>query len=281
MRHVSIAFIGDLTVDTYPKLNRQHLGGASLNAALWAIRSGAKKVSILAGVGHDEPGRQFIRAMDKARISHEAVVQLPGATSVIEIFVDSIGEHTWGEWKPGVMEEYHLGDCEFDILKTHEAAALTVYGKTRHLFSELSAWGREETNRPFLAVNFDDLSQLGHTTDVVSAHIGGIDAGFFGLDKEKDNDLITHIAGVARDTGKLMVVTTGKHGAVAFQGNSTYNAPVSPVQRVVDTTGAGDAFLAGFLVSYIGNRQITTSLAAGNALAAQSVQLFGAFEMDI
>jgi len=72
----------------------------------------------------------------------------------------------------------------------------------------------------------------------------------------------------------LVVLKRGEHGAVAAQNTTRLSAKSLPVD-VIDTTGAGDAFNAGFLHSWLGTADIERSLAAGIAAGALSVQSAG------
>jgi fructoselysine 6-kinase len=273
----SIAFVGDLTVDTYPKAGKIHLGGASLNGAIWALRSGARRVSVFAAVGTDEAGVQFQRKMEAEGINIEGVVVKPGNTSSIMIILQPNGDHTWGDWDAGVLGDYHLRKSDYIRLQTYTAVSLTVYGKTRHLLSEFARPWRQGKATPFLAVNFDDLSQFERSTAQVAESIQGIDAGFFGLNPENDTAILSDLQRLAQETRKLIVVTLGKEGAIAWKGNDEYRSPAIYVAKVADTTGAGDAFLAGFLVEYLRSQSINGSLDAGNMVASQKIQKLGAY----
>jgi sugar/nucleoside kinase (ribokinase family) len=72
----------------------------------------------------------------------------------------------------------------------------------------------------------------------------------------------------------LVVLKRGEHGAIASRGTTRVSAEALPV-NVVDTTGAGDAFNAGFLHAWLGNSDIKSSLAGGIKAAALSVQSAG------
>ncbi|WP_114943072.1 carbohydrate kinase family protein [Microvirga calopogonii] len=69
----------------------------------------------------------------------------------------------------------------------------------------------------------------------------------------------------------LVVLKRGEHGAVARQGSTRVSAEALPV-TVIDTTGAGDAFNAGFLHSWLGTAEVEGSLEAGIKAGALSVQ---------
>ena len=78
------------------------------------------------------------------------------------------------------------------------------------------------------------------------------------------------------DTYREVVVKVGANGALWQQGFITASAPAERNIEVVDTTGAGDAFAAGFLASWLLHPEPETALAAGNRLAARAVGRVGA-----
>jgi len=75
-------------------------------------------------------------------------------------------------------------------------------------------------------------------------------------------------------------VTLGAQGSLALGGERRLACPAVEVPRVVDTTGAGDTFAAGFLREYCASRDAARSLARGAEEAATSVQRVGAFPWD-
>jgi sugar/nucleoside kinase (ribokinase family) len=77
------------------------------------------------------------------------------------------------------------------------------------------------------------------------------------------------------DVYREVVVKLGSDGALWRQGFIGASAPAERVD-VVDTTGAGDAFAAGFLTSWLLHPEPETALAAGNRLAARAVASVGA-----
>ena len=74
----------------------------------------------------------------------------------------------------------------------------------------------------------------------------------------------------------LLVVTRGEQGAVAVQGGTRTEVPAEPVERIVDTTGAGDLFAAGFLAGLAQERSIEDSLRMGAIAAAEVISHYGA-----
>lgn len=74
----------------------------------------------------------------------------------------------------------------------------------------------------------------------------------------------------------LLVVTRSELGAVAVHEGTRYEVGAEPVERVVDTTGAGDLFAAGFLHGHVTGRPIGQCLRLGAICAAEIISHFGA-----
>jgi sugar/nucleoside kinase (ribokinase family) len=83
---------------------------------------------------------------------------------------------------------------------------------------------------------------------------------------------------VAAVRGKVetLVVTRGEHGALATRGGERADVPAEPVRDVVDTTGAGDLFAAGFLFGDTRGMSLAQSLRLGAIAAAEVIQHYGA-----
>ncbi|MBB6635653.1 sugar kinase [Cohnella thailandensis] len=79
---------------------------------------------------------------------------------------------------------------------------------------------------------------------------------------------------------RTVVLKLGADGAIGFDASSTVRAEPCRVSRVVDTVGAGDAFAAGFLSSWLpeGSSALSSSLAKGNRMGALATQFRGDWE---
>ena len=73
----------------------------------------------------------------------------------------------------------------------------------------------------------------------------------------------------------LLVVTRGPHGALAVQHGVRFEVSAEPVAKVIDTTGAGDLFAAGFLAGQAAGRSVADSLTMGAVCAAEVISHYG------
>ena len=84
-------------------------------------------------------------------------------------------------------------------------------------------------------------------------------------------------AAVAETAAKtpLLVVTRSEKGAIAVQDGTRTAVAAEPIEQIVDATGAGDQFAAGFLVGQAEGRSIEDSLTMGAVCAAEVIQHYG------
>jgi sugar/nucleoside kinase (ribokinase family) len=102
--------------------------------------------------------------------------------------------------------------------------------------------------------------------------------GLFGLQRS-DTVLIDALEAVAQRTGRVFVVTLGPEGALALGRGPRIACAARRVEHVLDTTGAGDAFTAGFVCEYVRGGDVLRSLARGSEAAAATLGHLGSFEV--
>lgn len=133
-------------------------------------------------------------------------------------------------------------------------------------------------NKPkkFLAVDFMNLADFNNSTKVVYKYINDFDIGFFGLGS-KDKALIKELKSLSEKKNKLFIVTLGENGSIAFQKGKLYEQEATPVTKVIDTTGAGDAYAAVFLKEFLYTNNVKQSMESASKYAASVIQKVGAF----
>jgi adenosine kinase len=88
-------------------------------------------------------------------------------------------------------------------------------------------------------------------------------------------DIDTAIAAIRKDA-RAAVVTRSEKGAIYVQHDFTASAPAFPIRELLDTTGAGDLFAAGFLYGRAKGREAGECLTLGALAAAEVIQQIGA-----
>jgi sugar/nucleoside kinase (ribokinase family) len=88
------------------------------------------------------------------------------------------------------------------------------------------------------------------------------------------SDFDSAVAGIRKDAG-LAIITRSELGAIAVSAAQTIASPAFPVDMLVDTTGAGDLFAAGYLFGHTSGRDTLTSLRLGALAAAEVISHVG------
>jgi len=79
-----------------------------------------------------------------------------------------------------------------------------------------------------------------------------------------------------RELNKLIVITRSENGSMAIKNNEIINCNSIKVKEIIDLTGAGDLFAAGFLKEYLDDSDIKKCLEIGSMLASKIIQKIGA-----
>jgi fructoselysine 6-kinase len=270
---MNVVCAADCGIDRFDDLGVDRAGGIGLNVAVHARRlcDPADSVFVLAPVGDDDEGRLLRAAVEGAGVI-DRLVQRPGATSVQHITHSVSGERLFTRFDEGVLRGVELGPQERHLIAAADILTTAAFGQGLDLFEAALAC----PSRGLRAVDFTNANDIGEPISFVEWHAPSFHVGLFGLTLA-DADLIDELEAVARRLDRLFVVTLGQHGSLALGGEERIACAAAPVERVVDTTGAGDAFAAGFLCAYVRDGDAACALAQGSTVAAETLGGLGSF----
>ena len=269
---MNVVLAGDCGVDRYVGLGLDRAGGITLNVAAHARRlfPPSSRVTVVTALGTDRESamvKQALRGLGVECFLRE----LPGSTSLQLIDLEPSGEKIFVSYHQGVLGDYRVGEEERALIAESDLLVAPHYRQIDGFFSSVMA----SPSRGLRAVDFADIAEDPRTTNV-ERFVDDLDIAFFGLDASHA-DFIDELETIARRRGRLFIVTLGAGGSVALGGADRILCPAAPVERVVDTTGAGDTFAAAFLSEYVRSKDVPRSLARGAEEAARTVQRIGAF----
>ena len=255
-------------------------GGSAANVAVWLAAQGVP-TSYVGRVGDDALGRESVTALTDRGVTAWVSTEPDRTTGTCIVLVEPGGERSMlpdaganatltaadlpqRAFRPG--GHLHLSgytllnpgsrDAGLAALSMAAAADMTVSvdPSSAAPLAELGAARFLSMTRgvDLLLANRDEAAVLAGTSD---PHLAAQQLG---------------------DTYREVVVKLGADGAMWQQGFIGASAPAERGVEVVDTTGAGDAFAAGFLASWLLHPEPETALAAGCRLAARAVSKVGA-----
>lgn len=256
---VQVATIGDNTVDRYQGGPVQ-VGGNALNVAV-QLRLLGVAVSYLGAVGDDEHGRMITRALHDHDVDISGLIAADGITAVTEIARKPDGDRVFVREDFGVTAAYRPSDLDLGRLAAFSWVHVGMVPDGPELVRRL------RRVNPAVAISQDCA---------VSSGFAGLDVAFCSVGEGRTE------AGAAADAAlragaALVVVTRGAAGALARNSaGEEWQCGAVPI-KVVDTTGAGDSFIAGFIAARLDNAAVPAALEAGAHSAARTCGHIGGF----
>ncbi|SFR81327.1 adenosine kinase [Sphingomonas jatrophae] len=261
---------------------REISGGSAANTLAGAAALGAR-CAFVGRVAPDQLGEVFahdIRAQGVAYTTPVGPIDPPTARCLI--LVTECGERTMNTYlgaaqflPPEDLDEAQVASAAILLLEGYLWDPAEPRAAMRRAVRVAKAAGRKVA----LGVSavFCILNHRGDFLALIEA--GDVDILF------ANEEEVLALAGTAtfdegveflRQRVPLLVATRGADGAIAVRGDERATCAAEPVERVVDTTGAGDLFSAGFLAGLVQERSLEDCLTMGAVAAAEVIGHFGA-----
>ena len=259
-----LACIGDHCVDLYRELGLTNPGGNTVNVAVFLRRLGAE-ATCFGAVGTDREGEMLLQAAKAKGVDMSHVQILPGKTA--RTYVDMVeGNRVFTAYDEGVMADFALRGGDLDAICRHDLAVASIWGHVEHEMAGIRARGIP-TAMDLADIPDDPMAQCA---------LPGLDIAFFSDDTAGQAAVREKMQAIAAKGPRIVVAMRGAEGSIAWDGQAFYTQGSIPV-KVVDTLGAGDSYIAGFLLSWLEGRPIPTCMEAGAKNAAVTIAYQGAW----
>ena len=238
--------------------------------------------SFIGKINSDEFGRIYKKSLEKIKVNFpysEKTENLSTGASIIFITPDS--ERTMCTYL-GISSRLSKHDINEDHIKDHELIFLEGYlwdkGLSEEMFKHVINIAKN--NNIKIAMSLSDIFCVSrHREDFFKLFINDLDI-LIGNENEinelmQKNNLLDSINELKK-INKLTIITRSENGSVAILDNEITNCESIKVEKVLDLTGAGDLFAAGFLKEYLDKSNIKKCLQTGSNLAAKIIQKVGA-----
>ena len=259
------------------KIEKTVSGGSVANSIVGISQLG-DKVGFIGKVSDDEFGSNYEDGLEKENVEYfynKKKEKLPTGTCLILVTPDS--ERTMCTYL-GTAGKINENDVSSDAIK-----------KSEIIFLEGYLWDEGEPKKAFdkainsankVAMSLSDQFCVDrhkpHFLDLVKNKLDITFANEQEIMSLINTKSFSDVIAFAKDLKNNVVITRGEEGAISIKDKEVIECPAKKNLDIVDLTGAGDLFAAGYLHGIINNMNVKNSLAKGAEMSSKIIQQFGA-----
>ena len=259
------------------KIEETVSGGSVANSIVGLSQLG-NDVGFIGKVNDDDFGSKYEEGLKKENVKYfysKKKENLPTGTCLILITPDS--ERTMCTFL-GTAGKINENDVDVETVKKSEITFLEGY-----LWDEgepKSAFDKAIENSNKVAMTLSDIFCVErHKSNFLNLVKNKLDITF--ANEKEIISLINatnfdEVISFSKNSKKLIIITRSEKGAIAINGNEVFECKAKSNLNIVDLTGAGDLFAAGFLHGHVNNLSVNNSLEKGTEMASKIIQQIGA-----
>jgi sugar/nucleoside kinase (ribokinase family) len=259
------------------KIAKTVSGGSVANSIVGLAQLG-NQVGFIGKISDDNFGSKYEEGLKKEDVKYfysKKKEELPTGTCLILVTPDS--ERTMCTFL-GTAGKINEDDIDTDVVKKSEIIFLEGY-----LWDEgapKKAFDKAINNANKVAMSLSDLFCVDrHKPHFLNLVKNKLDITF--ANEQEITSLIeaknfNEVINFSRQLNKLVIVTRGEKGAVAINGDKVFESNIQKNLKIIDLTGAGDLFAAGFLHGHINKLSTKECLEKGTEMSSRIIQQIGA-----
>ena len=259
------------------KIEKTVSGGSVANSIVGISQLG-NKAGFIGKVSDDDLGSKYEEGLKKEKVEYiysKKKEKLPTGTCLILVTPDS--ERTMCTFL-GTAGKINENDVSVEAIKKSEIIFLEGY-----LWDEgdpKKAFDKAITNANKVAMSLSDQFCVDrHKPNFLELVKNKLDITF--ANEQEITSLIDaknfeEVVNFSKQLNKLVIITRGEKGAIAIKGSEISECDIKKNLKIVDLTGAGDLFAAGFLHGYVNKMSMNESLENGTEMSSKIIQQIGA-----
>jgi len=254
------------------------ISGGSIANSIVGLSQLGNKVGFIGKVNDDDLGQKYEDGLKKENVEYlysKKKENLPTGTCLILITPDS--ERTMCTFL-GTAGKINENDLDENSIRNSEMIFLEGY-----LWDEgepKSAFDKAIRNSNKVAMSLSDLfcveRHKEHFLDLVKNKLDLTFANEQEITSLMEAKNFREVVSFSKQLGKEIIITRGKKGSIAINKDKVIECDSKKDLKIVDLTGAGDLFAAGFLHGYINNFSTKESLKKGTEMSSKIIQKIGA-----
>jgi len=261
---MKLAAVGDNCMDVYQSIGKAYPGGNPVNVAVYFTRLGGH-ASYTGVVGTDSYGALMKERIENMGVDISNVHVAEGKTAVTYVeLVD--GERVFGDYEEGVLADFRLTEDDIEYIGKHDMMVTGLWGNVHGDLAKIKRTG--------ILIAFDAATRP--EDEAAQIALPAVDYFFFASDDGDTPKLREQMKQLQARGPKLVISTLGEKGSIVYDGTEFITYGIVPCD-VVDSMGAGDSYIAGFLKGIMEGKSILTCMEAGAASAGMTLGYQGAW----
>jgi len=259
------------------KIEKTVSGGSVANSIVGLSQLG-NKVGFVGKISDDEFGNRYEEGLKKENVEYfysKKKEELPTGTCLILVTPDS--ERTMCTFL-GTAGKINENDIDHDVIRKSEIIFLEGYlwdeGEPKKAFDK--AINNANTVAMSLSDQFCVDRHKPHFLDLVKNKLDITFANEQEITSLIEAKNFAEVINFSKLLDKLLIITRGEKGAIAINGDEVVEIDIQKNLKIIDLTGAGDLFAAGFLHGYINGLSTKECLKKGTEMSSKVIQQIGA-----
>ena len=261
---ISLLGLGDNTVDVYVDQHVMFPGGNAVNVAVHTKRLGAE-AGYLGCLGNDACAKLLFDSLSEEGIDLSRCRRIEAENAHARVGHRN-GDRMFLGSTPGCRAAYTLDADDFAYIAGFDMVHTSYCSDNDDAIPAIADAAKR--------LSYDFSNRTGQEKMARLAPF--VDIAFVSFANQSDDACLDALRAIAAMGPRAAVMTRGDQGAVALVDDKFYRQAIVPT-KVVDTLGAGDAFIAGFLRAFIAEETVSECLRLGAETAAQTCRSLGGF----
>lgn len=265
---MNLIAIGDNVVDCYLDQKKYYPGGNCVNVAVNAKRNGAENVAYIGIFATDDKAKHIKYALEMESVTFNLSRTAEGISGQPGVSLTEEGDRVFvGGPKNTVQHNLKLQLIKEDLeyISNFDVCHVSCYSSMEEELEKLS-------KTIDVSYDFSDKLQIEYVKKIASH----IKYAFFSAAELSNEELEVFINQIKEFDFEVAAFTRGSSPALFLKDGKVFSQNLKPI-TVVDTMGAGDSLIAGFLVNYLQGENMETAIEKGTESAARTCTVYGGF----
>ena len=264
---INLVALPCLCVDVFDGTNEMHAGGEALNFAAHASRFEEINVSLIGAVGQDSYADCIMDSISGKKIDVSHIrVEKGKVTANNRTYLTPDGDRYYKEdsWAGDIVDKMILNQNELEVAKKSDIVFVHFWAGCFNQIIELKKNSNFKLAVDFVEYrDFEDMEKYAPYVD------------YFMISGEES--LLPKFEEFSKKYKGLFNMSLADRGSVTYDNGEKYIVPATVVKEIIDTTGCGDSYHAGFVCSHMINGDIYEAMIVGTEFATETLSHYRGF----